>query len=211
MPTPSIQLIVDFPADFDEEYLTLSHCWGGAEGVLKLTTATIPDFTKAIDIAALPKTFRHAIDATRRLGIRYLWIDSLCIIQDSSADWEAESARMHEVYSNATCNLAAHSGKNSHGGLFFRRRPEYSVFQRPFHMYHKLATESSFTSTQLVNGWWHLSKFDDSPLLTRGWVMQERYLARRTLYFADNEIYWECRSQMASEARPHDCAGATPP
>ncbi|PMD19341.1 heterokaryon incompatibility, partial [Hyaloscypha hepaticicola] len=69
-------------------------------------------------LATLPKTFQDAVLITRDLGVRYLWIDSLCIIQDSDEDWEQEAARMSEVYANGYVMLAAHGSENCHGGCF---------------------------------------------------------------------------------------------
>ncbi|KAF9765901.1 hypothetical protein IL306_001747 [Fusarium sp. DS 682] len=72
-------------------------------------------------VPGLPKTFQDAISATRKLGYRYLWIDSLCILQDDQQDWAREAALMHKVYTNAECNLAAEASQDSSGGLFFKR------------------------------------------------------------------------------------------
>ncbi|CAG9942401.1 unnamed protein product [Clonostachys rosea f. rosea IK726] len=96
-----------------EDYATLSHCWGG-QSIIKLTTDALAQFQKKIETASLPQTFRDAILVARRLGIRYLWIDSLCIIQDSLQDWQKEAALMGEVYSNSTLNVMATACRNSH-------------------------------------------------------------------------------------------------
>jgi hypothetical protein len=85
----------------DKRYITLSHCWGGdTSGILKTTRATIDERLLGFEMESLPQNFRDAIVMTRKLRVRYLWIDSLCIIQDSREDWEQESAVMGEVYSN---------------------------------------------------------------------------------------------------------------
>jgi hypothetical protein len=84
--------------------------------VFKLETKNRGDLLERVP--ALPLTFEDAIVATRRLGARYIWIDSLCIIQDDPADWERESSSMADVYRNATCNIAASAAHDSNGGLY---------------------------------------------------------------------------------------------
>jgi hypothetical protein len=73
------------------------------------------------EIPILPATFEDAIVATRKLGARYIWIDSFCILQDDPTDWEKESSRMVDVYQNALCNIAATASGDTNGGLFYER------------------------------------------------------------------------------------------
>ncbi|KAF5710968.1 heterokaryon incompatibility protein [Fusarium mundagurra] len=98
-------------------YLTLSHCWGNKKQVC----ATKENLQRLYNgVYNLPKTFQDAATATRNLGYRYLWIDSVCIVQDNQGDWAREAALMHKVYANAECNLAAAASRDSSGGLFFQ-------------------------------------------------------------------------------------------
>lgn len=108
--------------DPNAQYLTLSHCWGGVNDIHMLTKANYGSQFEGIEIAALPKTFREAVYLTRRLRIRYLWIDSLCIVQDSAQDWDHEARCMGAIYQNSYLNIAATASVNPHGGLF-RTRP----------------------------------------------------------------------------------------
>ncbi|KAL2198294.1 heterokaryon incompatibility protein-domain-containing protein [Corynascus similis CBS 632.67] len=98
-------------------YMALSHRWGGKD-VIKTTVATLSARKAGIPIRDLPRTFADAVTICRRLGVRYLWIDSLCIIQDSREDWEREAARMADVYANSYLTIAASSSPDSHGGCF---------------------------------------------------------------------------------------------
>jgi hypothetical protein len=98
-------------------YTTLSHCWGNSD-VITTTRKTINARKEGIALRDLPQTFLDAILITRRLHIKYLWIDSLCIIQDSSFDWERESQRMAGVYANSFLTIAASSSTDSFGGCF---------------------------------------------------------------------------------------------
>jgi hypothetical protein len=99
------------------KYMILSHCWGESQP-LTTTSKTIRQRETNIAFDNLPKTFRDAVTVTRELGIRYLWIDCLCIIQGDKDDWELESSRMADVYSNSYLNIAATEAKDCNGGLF---------------------------------------------------------------------------------------------
>jgi Heterokaryon incompatibility protein (HET) len=82
---------------FNNSYTTLSHCWGG-QGFVKLLSSNINDLRRQILLSSLPATFRDAILITQSLGFQYIWINSLCIIQDSIEDWTIEAGKMGEVY-----------------------------------------------------------------------------------------------------------------
>ena len=100
-------------------YTTLSHCWGAAgSGPLTTTLANFASRKERIRFNELPLTFQDAVITTRKLKIPYLWIDSLCIIQDSPSDWENEAARMAIVYAGSACTLSALSSEHSNGGFF---------------------------------------------------------------------------------------------
>ncbi|KAI9688712.1 MAG: hypothetical protein M1822_001069 [Bathelium mastoideum] len=193
----SVRLVITEDTAVDGVYLTLSHCWGGAN-ILKLTKESVDSMTKRIKIADLPKTFDDAISITRRLGIKYLWIDSLCIIQDSDLDWTTQSAQMDKVYSNSFCNVAAAGAKDSTQGLWFKRLPEVV---RPGGI---TATWSGLERGQyfLVHRFFWQSLIKNAPLSKRGWVLQERYLAPRVVHFGRRQIAWECLESKACETFP---------
>jgi len=114
----SIRLIETAENSPDGAYTTLSHRWGGTDPVLTVSE-NIEDFKREIASPLLSKTFRDAIEVTRRLGLRYIWIDSLCIIQNDASDWAQEAASMGNVYKHALCNVAAASMEDSETeGLF---------------------------------------------------------------------------------------------
>jgi hypothetical protein len=97
-------------------YIALSHSWGPGE-TFKTTTANIDKLKAGIRLSDLPRTFREAAEVTRGLGHEYLWIDSLCIIQDDPKDWKDEAPRMAVVYGNAVCSIMAMDSIDSYGGL----------------------------------------------------------------------------------------------
>jgi hypothetical protein len=182
-------------------YATLSHCWGRSRAV-KLTSANRESFLRGIPIDSLPLTFQHAIGVVRSLGVRYLWIDSLCIVQDSVADWEVESSVMASVYGHASVNIAATSSSDSGGGLFFDRDPDTV---QPFAVY-------SPGEEGKLNCGWYLWKNDGrwsglaaQPLNRRAWVLQERLLSTRTAHFTRSEIIWHCLEDLSSETLPKRC------
>jgi len=106
--------------DVNPVYATLSHCWGNLK-ILILKNDNIYLFKHHIPLDELCKTFRDAVTVARQLEIKYLWIDSLCIIQDDEADWQIEASRMASIYGNAVVNLAAAHAKNGSFGLFINR------------------------------------------------------------------------------------------
>jgi len=173
-------------------YATLSHCWGGAT-LVKLERGVLPRFKDGIKIELLPKTFVDAIAVANYLRIRYLWVDSLTIIQDDADDWATESAAMEHIYQNSFCNIGATASANSHGGLFFERRPELVL---P----HLLVLGSEPFEIEWLEDWHYV--VNNQALLQRAWVVQERWLCPRMLHFCQDQIYWECKTGTASEGSP---------
>jgi hypothetical protein len=133
---------------------------------------------------------------TRKLGARFLWIDSLCILQDSVDDWRAESAEMGSVYSHSLCNIAATANSGHGGGLFQTRDPRLIT---PYKIRIAFNGHDRTYCFFEANLW--CSTISDSILNRRGWVFQERMLSPRTLHFA-NQMFWECRTLQVCETFP---------
>ena len=125
-PTTSITLCKGDTLPINTHYLTSSHCWGESPA-FRLLVAKEAEFIKHEPYSALPQTFRDAIDFTHALKKRYLWIDAVCIIQDSESDWLNEAIMMDSVYSGSWLNLAATSSKDGNGGLLPPRNPFYET------------------------------------------------------------------------------------
>jgi hypothetical protein len=107
-------------------YVALSYRWGDAN--MNLTTnATLLEHLENIDISTICTTIRDAILVTREIGFRYLWADSLCIIQDSEEDWEQEALRMGEIYQNCTLSITASVATSGDSSLFGVRKPSHNV------------------------------------------------------------------------------------
>ena len=156
------------------------------------------EFIAGIPSSELPQTFQDAISVTRRLQIRYLWIDSLCILQDSSEDWDHESAQMHHVYGNAYVTLAADDSRDSSEGLFRGRFPSL-VTPTIVATAWKEALAKKFIV--IPRRFWSES-VAESPLNRRAWVLQERYLSPRIIHFGETQILWECKSRDCCETFP---------
>jgi len=168
-------------------YIALSHSWGGYVS-LTTTVGTLHERTRSIPCESLPKTFREAVIVTRQLGIRYLWIDSLCIVQDSKDDWEKESAVMGDIYALSFLTIAARGAENSTSGLFIEREPEPSSCCLKYE-----CAEHSLSGFMYVRSpAFQLERLRDTPLDTRGWVLQERLLSPRILCYGRHQLYWEC-------------------
>ena len=103
-------------------YACLSHRWGGVQP-LKLLLNNLDHFKRGMSQSKLPETFRDAAKVCGWMGIRYLWIDSLCIVQDSEIDWIQASTCMGRVFRNSVLTIAATSAANCTSGLFCQRDP----------------------------------------------------------------------------------------
>ncbi|KAH7087870.1 heterokaryon incompatibility protein-domain-containing protein [Paraphoma chrysanthemicola] len=178
-----------------ENYACLSHCWGGRP-VLETTTATLQKYHDSIPWKDLPKTFQHAISFTYRLGIKYLWIDSLCILQDSAIDWQHEGSRMASIYEGAYVTLAASESPNAHAGCFRKTldRSNSYCFQfedssgNDFAIYTRSVLQHHKEDTLM-----------EVVLLQRPWTYQERLLSPRIIHFLDEELWFECRESTQCE------------
>jgi hypothetical protein len=194
-------------ADLHEPYLALSHRWG-SKGLPVTTLENLAGRLEKIDLAELSQILRDAIQIVLGLGYRYLWIDALCIIQDSADDWLFEASKMSSVFSGAVVTIAVADAEDQSQGIF-RKRPTRCM--RPFHVPwmrgipHRdrmhidgEAKYYIFPKTNLVGGGTRAK----GTLDTRGWVLQEQLLSTRILYYDKGEIYWDCVTLSASESSP---------
>lgn len=183
------------------QYICLSHQWGKGEMPLKLTTGTRDDLFSGINAADLPITFGHAVDITKRLGCRYLWIDSLCIVQDDKDDWEREAANMASIYSNSWLTVAAAAASGPTDGLF--KSPDVQLTDSsPLELSQSVLPFSVYVRREPRFEVGHLAGKQEHGLLDRGWVLQERLLSPRVVFFGANEVSWECMSCEACSCEP---------
>jgi len=173
-------------------YMTLSHCWG-SKPAIRTTKATLQSHLTQLPMASLPNTFRDAVTITRALGIRYLWIDSLCIIQDAVNDWEMESAVMGQIYAHSYLTIAASASKDSSGGCFLPR-------PRDTHTRIKCSLDDGSTGHVFLRpNPKEFNNLEKSFLQTRAWVAQERLLSPRSIHYDADQIMWECQETRLTE------------
>ncbi|KAK0651145.1 hypothetical protein B0T16DRAFT_386632 [Cercophora newfieldiana] len=188
----AVRLVCDTASlEGDTQYIALSHRWG-REKTLKTRRKNVEGLKEwIINLELLPRTFRHAVQVTRSLGMSYLWIDSLCIIQDDAEDWDQESQRMEEVFSSAYCTIAATCASGTNDGFLKERSQRQVVAMKD------ARSGVPFYVCEAINDFG--GDVDESELNSRGWVLQERALARRTVHFTKNQTYWECGKGVRCE------------
>ncbi|KAF5711548.1 het-domain-containing protein [Fusarium mundagurra] len=186
IPSPGVQ-------SGDIRYAALSYCWGGPQSG-RLTTANIHAKKKDIDVDSLGKTIKDAMEITRALGLRFLWVDSQCIIQDSTEDWQLESARMGSIYHNSEVTISASGGTHSDSGLL---GPRETSRMAPVPL--KFTAPDESVGTVLLRHDGMFGRVPYEPLDKRGWTLQEGLLSRRLLSFGRQQITWECRSGYKTE------------
>ncbi|PVH89441.1 HET-domain-containing protein, partial [Cadophora sp. DSE1049] len=194
-PNPKCQLVLSSELPGETEYTTLSYCWGTIRNFL-LLHENIMNIFQGIPIDTLPKTLQDAILTTRKLGARYLWIDSLSIIQDDPEDWKREPSNMFNIYGGSYCNISATVDKDSVSELLRPRNP--FPFQQ-LKVQFKIAGQKQ--PHYLINNEIWKSEIDGSPLSDRGWVCQERFLSPCILHFRNRLLFWECGELAANECK----------
>jgi hypothetical protein len=151
----------------------------------KTYVSTLSARKAGLVVNRLPKTFVHFFEVAKRLDVRYVWIDALCIIQDSDLGWQRESQHMCQIYSNALCTIAVESSANCHGGLWLESTKNNNH-------------DGTAPTTQEEKTRHYLSTTDQriwrSPLQARGWTLQERDLSPRVIHFTYAHLFWECRA-----------------
>ena len=180
------------------KYIALSHCWG-LHQPLTTTKETLAARKDGINWATLPRTFQDAIIIGAGLNVKYVWIDSLCILQDDKYDWGMESAKMSAIYENAWLTIAAATAPDGAHGCFPTSLPtkEYEL-QMP----NETTPTKVFARRLLspIDSRDHLLKAtNDLPLFQRAWVFQERLLSRRILYLCEDEMAFECATNVRCE------------
>ncbi|KAK3689421.1 heterokaryon incompatibility protein-domain-containing protein [Podospora appendiculata] len=203
-----------------EKYVALSYVWGKRPVDEKPYTTMRTNVMLRIQHGGLekawdrlPRTIQDAILLISRLGERYVWIDSLCIVQDSNSSWELNAKAMHLVYGNAHFTICAADG-DAEAGLravdpILRLSTANAPRMTTDEIREKLrATEDThlppLTAECLPGVRLLVSRppeavIQDSPWSQRGWTFQERLLSRRCLIFAEGQVYFQCRSTVISQ------------
>ncbi|KAF7861851.1 hypothetical protein EAF04_007733 [Stromatinia cepivora] len=168
------------------------------------------------------KTFHDAVTVCQKLGFKYIWVDSLCIIQDSQDDWYEQASLMSEVYKYSQCTITATAADDNTVGCFFGRdsdiclptRVEIAQNQTHFpgttkHSILELNPQSEEYESRELRGLYDIHERETwvhgitgAPVNKRAWIVQERLLSPRVLHFANKQLFWECTELRASESYP---------
>ncbi|KAK3994445.1 heterokaryon incompatibility protein-domain-containing protein [Cladorrhinum sp. PSN332] len=187
-------------------YAALSHCWGlpGAQH-LTTTSKSLSSHCEKIPFDSFPLTFQDAIKVTRAMGLKYLWIDCVCILQDSPNDWAQESSRMADLYTNAYVTLAADFATDATSGLFvkdpslwpqLRHLSQNDASGNTHQIFLRQETPTVLRGDSDPKTWRSCYREEAvSSLKSRGWVLQEQALSRRVVHFTNAELIWECRER----------------
>ncbi|KAH8732555.1 heterokaryon incompatibility protein-domain-containing protein [Phaeosphaeriaceae sp. PMI808] len=190
-----VKLVITSNKEISGSYVSFSHCWGKAK-TLKLLEGNMTQLLTEIRVSELPTSYKEAISACRFMNFRYIWIDSLCIIQNSREDWQQEALTMKDVYQNSALNLCASAAAENSDASFKSRDPALIA---AFKIKPDWASEDTH----------YITKFDMydeevsfSPLQSRAWVQQEFFLSHRSLVLTHSQMWWQCRQGIACETFP---------
>ncbi|KAK8038617.1 hypothetical protein PG993_007028, partial [Apiospora rasikravindrae] len=179
------------------EYCALSYCWGPPNTQTFLTTKeTLQDRLRDIRLDDLPRTFQDAVQVTRGLGMRYHWIDGLCIIQGDKQDWATEAERMGAVYENASLVIAASGSATTQQGCFVTGTRDLCSINLPYYTQNGHSEGYVHACAHIPGENWFPG---DGPLQNRGWALQEAYFARRAIHFMPGGPSWRCRKLDLTE------------
>lgn len=206
----ALQLQDSIPQGETIAWAALSHCWGGGKP-MSLVKSNLDKLHQNIAFTDLPPTFQNAITITQQLGLHYVWIDSLCIVQDDRADWEQEAARMGTVYNRAFIVISGASSANPETPYLGPRDPDWLPKRFEFQPSPGvnlpiLVRKRSLLAAPLEQGLYE-PPFTESwaglkrvgPLHSRGWCFQESFLAKRIVHFSPGAVIFECQTHRRSE------------
>jgi hypothetical protein len=198
------RLITSHETKLSGPYAALSYCWGPDPNFICLTAENLQELRLGLPYSSLPIAFQEAVQYLKGLGIQYLWIDALCIIQSgsgSSDDWQSECGRMQDVYSNCVLNLtlaqASHPDQTCLEGCTSN---EMVPFETSISFGHDYAKPHAYT---VLPTEYFRQRLYEQPVGLRAWVLQERLLATRVLSIGRGELFWDCHQlPHASESLP---------
>lgn len=202
-----VKLIMSDTSAMDKPYATVSYCWG-TKPFLRLTSSTMTRFQTGVAIEEFPQVFQDVIKTARHLEIQLLWVDCYCIIQSegssshhhqhSTADWERECRNMDNVYESSILNFGVTHTESPLESCFQQRQAQ---LWKPLLVDWRPAAGDAKSCYQIIHEKEPQSKTSalvkNKPLFSRGWVLQERLLCPRMLYFDQSQIYWECSGTPA--------------
>lgn len=180
-------------------YIALSHCWGEAQPLRSLTTNFI-SLQQSIEFEDLTAVFQNCVTTAKKFGVNYVWIDSLCIIQDDRVDWTVQSRQMHRIYENAILVVAAVSSEDGSVPFLGPKAPNgrHLRTSHPVTLSTLPGVPGNLRARRYVST---IADLTDSrgPLKSRAWCWQEHVLSTRIIHFTENQSIWECLETRGSE------------
>ncbi|KIY02929.1 uncharacterized protein Z520_01394 [Fonsecaea multimorphosa CBS 102226] len=174
-------------------YMTISYKWG-EDHPLRTRNSNLEQRCEGIPLEAFPRTLRDGVVIAKTLGFRYIWIDSLCIIQGNKLDWHQQSGEMTAIYGKSLLNISASSAESNRAGIL-RTRPEQKL--RVGFWFH--SHSDGHYETIYGGGPNKTLDLEKKEISERGWVFQERLVSPATLHYTDEGMLWECVSGLFLE------------
>ncbi|KAK1499370.1 HET domain-containing protein [Colletotrichum cuscutae] len=171
-------------------YAALLYCWGKSN-TFTIISATLADRQQGFSPSALPISLQDALRVAQGLRMQYIWIDALCILQDSDEDWLYESARMASIYKNSFITILAANAPDSGDGFFSIAAHQCQIPVKPLHEDIQNASIILDTSVQ----------FKDEAISRRAWALQEWELAPRRLVFTSSRIHCICPHSLLDKIK----------
>ncbi|KAK4444445.1 heterokaryon incompatibility protein-domain-containing protein [Podospora aff. communis PSN243] len=194
-------ILKDFDVSMERQFAALSYCWGASQELkdnppYKALTTTLGHLRSGVSIAALPRTIREAVMLCDRLNIRFIWIDSLCIIQDSELDSQREALKMEAVYSLSKLTIIAAASTSCHSGLwpidaYGEDIDLFSTQEQAFRITARRHYSSGFHRSLAV------SQESSDAIDKRGWAYQEDVLSSRYIKFTRDDLQWKCNQRTS--------------
>ena len=179
------------------KYATLSYAWGSSLP-LRTTKLNLKDHCVEIQLETMPRTFRDAIKIAQTLDFSYLWIDTLCIVQDDEDDWAHQSARMCDIYQGSSLNISALSSTNCEEGILNTACHTELLLGSYLHPSSQRKLTIHVVSFPSRKGCFKFHASHRDHLTTRGWALQELIVSCATLHYTDRGLFWECASRFHS-------------
>lgn len=200
-------------------YVALSYCWGDPKVHPRMRTlkTNYDDHKRCIAYSSMPRTIQDAVTICRKLGVQYLWVDALCIIQEDLQDWIEESVKMCSVYSDAVFTISAAHADGVSGGIFSKQDfashthelslRGRSIYTRKFLApYHEHSDFGNIFHCPSATSMFEPSARLTEPIAERGWTLQEAILSNRLLHYTTDELMWDC-----NETRRCECGSTIGP
>ncbi|KAL5592689.1 hypothetical protein FOBRF1_013715 [Fusarium oxysporum] len=186
-------------------YAALSYCWGDiSQNYFRTTQETLARRLQGFNINDLPKTIQDAVKVTRALGLEYIWVDVLCIVQDDPEDMNEEMSHMGRIYQNAAVTISASRASHSNEGFLHERTLETTDKNTFAIRWSNLDNSDRSRGQMVLCTEAEIGRNKPDPVDTRAWTMQEHMLSSRLLRFGKSQTVWECLESICVDGGSED-------